>query len=171
MTFAGASPARRTVNIRFQTRYIATKFFWFFGNPARRVYAFLFRPTRRTAKVLVKNSEKVLLVRPNYSHRRWTLPGGKVERNESFEEGATREVHEETGLHVQSLTFIGEYRNVWQYYENTVKYFLGSVSTTDVEVDGVEISEAKWFRIDALPNDRSAGVDRSVELYNRSNRD
>lgn len=36
----------------------------------------------------------------------WTMPGGKLRFGESFEEGAAREVLEETGIKVRSLEVI-----------------------------------------------------------------
>ncbi len=51
----------------------------------------------RAAGGLVVRNRKVLLVhRPNYDD--WTFPKGKAERDESDEDCALREVHEETGL-------------------------------------------------------------------------
>lgn len=38
------------------------------------------------------------------------FPGGKRERNETAEDAAKREVYEETGGHIKSLKFIGQYR-------------------------------------------------------------
>jgi 8-oxo-dGTP diphosphatase len=46
----------------------------------------------------------VLLVRQVVGQRLWTLPGGKVKRNESLKRALKREVQEETGL---DLTTIG----------------------------------------------------------------
>lgn len=37
----------------------------------------------------------------------WTFPKGKVEEGETFEQGALREVFEETGLHCEVVRFIG----------------------------------------------------------------
>ncbi len=51
----------------------------------------------RAAGGLVVRNGKVLLVhRPSYDD--WTFPKGKAERDESDENCALREVHEETGL-------------------------------------------------------------------------
>ncbi|MCK6078138.1 NUDIX hydrolase [Paenibacillus silvae] len=56
------------------------------------------------------NDSHLLMVQ-NTGSERWTLPGGKVEANETLEAAAIREVCEETGLHVQlrGVVAINEY--------------------------------------------------------------
>lgn len=55
---------------------------------------------RAAGGVVVREGRKgpkiVLVHRPSYDD--WSLPKGKLEEGESFEEGALREVEEETGL-------------------------------------------------------------------------
>jgi 8-oxo-dGTP diphosphatase len=46
--------------------------------------------------VPVRNGQVVLVHRPKYDD--WTLPKGKLDRGESFEDAAVREVWEETSL-------------------------------------------------------------------------
>ncbi|HET9373649.1 MAG TPA: NUDIX hydrolase [Chthoniobacterales bacterium] len=47
----------------------------------------------------------VLLVRQVVGQRLWTLPGGKVKRNESLKRALKREVQEETGLDVTTIGY------------------------------------------------------------------
>jgi 8-oxo-dGTP diphosphatase len=46
--------------------------------------------------VVVRDGQVLLVHRPRYDD--WTLPKGKLDPGESFEDAALREVHEETGL-------------------------------------------------------------------------
>ena len=47
----------------------------------------------------------VLLVRQVVGQRLWTLPGGKVRRNESLKGALKREVREETGLDINAIAY------------------------------------------------------------------
>jgi ADP-ribose pyrophosphatase YjhB (NUDIX family) len=51
----------------------------------------------------------VLLVRQVAGQRLWTLPGGKVKRNESLERALRREVREETGLGIKATDYLQMY--------------------------------------------------------------
>ena len=50
--------------------------------------------------------EVAVIHRPRYDD--WTLPKGKLERGESIEDGALREVEEETGFRTEIERHIGE---------------------------------------------------------------
>ena len=51
----------------------------------------------------------ILLVRQSAGQKLWTLPGGKVKRNESLERALRREVREETGLTVKAAVYLQIY--------------------------------------------------------------
>ena len=57
---------------------------------------------RRYAGVVATSDDLILLVREPYDdgELHWGIPSGRVEEEESFVEGATRELFEETGLMV-----------------------------------------------------------------------
>src|ERR1700738_1563743 len=58
----------------------------------------------------IENDEQaVLFVRQAAGRRLWTLPGGKVKRNESLERALKREVREETGLRVRATEYLQIY--------------------------------------------------------------
>ena len=67
---------------------------------------------KRYAGVLVKCKDKILLCKRNATGSfpgMWSLPGGKVEQNETTMDAAKREFFEETAIDIDSeeLSFIG----------------------------------------------------------------
>lgn len=66
--------------------------------------------TREAAYAVATLEGRILLVRiapgfPNAGH--WTLPGGGVQPGEHADDTLVREVHEETGLHLDSYVLAG----------------------------------------------------------------
>ncbi|HVQ19806.1 MAG TPA: NUDIX hydrolase [Terrimicrobiaceae bacterium] len=49
----------------------------------------------------------VLLLKQTRGNKLWTLPGGKVRQRESLKEALRREVEEEIGLQIQSVSLAG----------------------------------------------------------------
>lgn len=74
------------------------------------ILSFQKEPFSKTPKhvwVICRYNEKWLLTK--HKTRGYEFPGGNVEDGETAEEGAIREVLEETGGHVQELHYIGQY--------------------------------------------------------------
>ncbi len=62
--------------------------------------------TIRVTGILIEDN-KILLVKQKVSEKRnWSLPGGKLERGETLEEGIIREMKEETGLDVEVIKML-----------------------------------------------------------------
>ena len=72
---------------------------------------------------MVKNSKgKVLFI---YRNDKWDLPKGKLEKGESIEEGAIREVEEETG--VEGLTIKNYLKTTYHTFKRNGEYKLKKV--------------------------------------------
>ena len=104
----------------------------------------------------------LLLIRHRYGNAAlWMLPGGGVERGETVAQAAAREVMEEVGCRTVDLDLIGTYRNAAEGRRDTVHLF--SATTPDTAVaDGIEVAEARFFRLDALPQTTSPATMRRV---------
>lgn len=114
----------------------------------RKIYWFIFRPKTRGAKCIVENDGKILLVRLAYAHKGWTIPGGGVDKGETFEEAARRELFEETGIFVKDLSKIYEYSSNVNYKRDTVHVFYTKIKKNqkvDVKIDNFEIQDYLWF--------------------------
>jgi 8-oxo-dGTP pyrophosphatase MutT (NUDIX family) len=89
-------------------------------------------------------------------HKRWQLPKGTVERGESLEETALREVHEETGIETDVIApidtieyrYIGRSRGRFVRYHKQVHFFLMGYCSGDVADHDQEVLEARWVSFD-----------------------
>ena len=104
--------------------------------------------TVRAAGGLVFQDDDVLLVhRPQYDD--WTFPKGKAEEDESDEECALREVHEETGLRCALDDEIG----VTEYVDakgrpKRVRWWRMHPLADDGFVANAEVDELRWLDAD-----------------------
>jgi 8-oxo-dGTP pyrophosphatase MutT (NUDIX family) len=82
----------------------------------------------------------------------WGLAKGGVERGESFEEAAVREVLEETGYRAEIETSLGEtrYFYVWEdtRIRKTVHFFLMRCTGGDPADRDDEMEEIRWFPLE-----------------------
>jgi 8-oxo-dGTP pyrophosphatase MutT (NUDIX family) len=83
--------------------------------------------------------------------RIWTLPKGHVERHESHEQAAIREVREETGCWGEILTKLNEI-GFWFYvgkakHHKIVTFYLMRYLSGDSANHNEEVDEARWFEI------------------------
>lgn len=83
----------------------------------------------------------------------WTMPGGKLHFGETFEEGARREVWEETGLKLNKLQVIAVNQDLIETaHFVTVGLFSDDISGEPTVCEPDEITEWRWFDLDHLPS-------------------
>lgn len=77
-----------------------------------RLYARV-RPHTRVRVVIRTGDDEILMVKNWLSQQRWSVPGGGINRGETPENAAIREVHEETGLIFKrsQLKLVGMFEN------------------------------------------------------------
>src|SRR5262249_155068 len=111
------------MEVDFLARYYWNRIFWTFARPIRKTFRYFRPPKGRAVKVIINDGTKIVFAGINYSPRLWTIPGGGVARNETFEDAARREVWEELGLHIGSLSPAGEYLHPHEYGVFQTKVF------------------------------------------------
>jgi NAD+ diphosphatase len=79
---------------------------------------------------------------------RWSTLAGFVEAGESLEHAVRREVAEETGVLVGDVSYRGS--QPWPFPASLMLGFRASATSTEVTVDGVELTDARWFSRDEL---------------------
>lgn len=87
--------------------------------------------------------------------RRFSTLAGYVEPGESLESAVRREVAEEVGVVVGGVTYRGS--QPWPFPASLMLAFVAHATTTDLTVDGVEVTEARWFTRDELRRAVDAG--------------
>lgn len=134
-------------------------------SPLRTAYWFIFRPKTTGAKCLIEHNERFLMIRNGYGSKKWTFPGGGVNKREAPEKAAQREALEEVGIAPETLVPIGEYFNTRQYKRDTVYCFYGKTHNDHFTIDNDEVLEAAWFAMSDIPEIRSRSVDAVLDLY------
>lgn len=119
------------------------------------VISLVFRivPKKDRVRVIVyRDGGKILLVRSRFSRQEWALPGGGVNRNESYEQAAARETLEEVGLRVHNLRYLGKANSHESYVKFSVRVFAAHASDYDIKCN-FEIMEARWLNMNYLPEE------------------
>lgn len=102
----------------------------------------------------INDDYRYLLIR-NRRSSNWSFPKGHVEKDETLEETAMREVLEETGLHIDILPgFVSksEY-SIQNRIQKTVQIYVASTKDTQTKIQIEEIEDYIWLTFEnALKN-------------------
>jgi NAD+ diphosphatase len=93
--------------------------------------------------------DRCLLARnASWPHGRVSILAGFVEPGESAEQAVAREVYEETGVIVSTVSYAGS--QPWPMPHSLMLGFRAEATGTEITVDGDEIAEARWYGRDDL---------------------
>jgi len=128
---------------------------------------------RPTNAVIFENEKKeILLVKRAHPPKKgyWDLPGGFAGFNETFEEGAKREIKEELGISISKLRYIHSYHNLYLYkgiYYHTLCVTFASQLPSQTITPKDDVASIRFFRRDAIPFERIAfaAVKKGLEVY------
>jgi len=105
---------------------------------------------------VVDDDDRLLLgSQASWPAGRFSTLAGFVEPGEPLEAAVRREVVEEVGVRVGEVTYLGS--QPWPFPASVMVGFRAQALSTDVRVDGVEITKARWFTREELAAAVAAG--------------
>ena len=107
---------------------------------------------------------QILLVRHSYGPDFWYFVGGGIDRGETPEDAARRELREEVGCEISALKQIGTIDETLSGAAHTAHIFSGVVNDVP-KADGREIVEARFFPTHSLPEPLSPRTRARLELW------
>jgi NAD+ diphosphatase len=120
--------------------------------------------------MLVLDADDRLLLgrQTTWPEGRFSTLAGFVEPGESLEAAVRREVHEECGIEIGSVTYLGS--QPWPFPSSLMLGFSAQALTTEVHRHDGEIAEARWYTREALLADIGTGrlhVSPSISISRR----
>lgn len=112
----------------------------------------IFYPTISPAMiVLVEKDNKILLARhKNRNTDVFTCLAGYLEQGETLEECVAREVHEEAGISITDIKYMGS--QSWPFPDQLMVAFKAKWLSGELTPETNEITELQWFTRDELPS-------------------
>ncbi|HEK9099611.1 NUDIX hydrolase [Bacillus pfraonensis] len=121
--------------------------------------------------VAVLNEQGQILLQKRQSGV-WGVPGGFIELGESTEEAGRREVLEETGIEIGKLDLVGVFSgkeffvklpNGDEFYPITIAYMSKEIKGGNLQADGTESLEVKFFSLNQLPKNISPFIKKLMQ--------
>jgi len=137
-------------------------------NYIRKIYWFTFRPTTIGVRLLNVHDNEILLVRHTYSNY-WYLPGGGAKKRVGIIDSLKKEIKDELTValnedQLNNINLLGIYNNFQEYKNDYIFLFiLENERLILSDTKSIEIEEAKYFSLDALPSNISPGTKRRID--------
>lgn len=115
---------------------------------------------------VITHEGRVLMVRRRVQEGQlsWQFPAGEIEADETPEQAAVREAHEETGLTVAPVKFLGA--RIHPKTHRTMSYTACSVVAGTARVaDEEELAELAWCTHAEIPRYVPYGLFEAVQSY------
>lgn len=120
--------------------------------------------------VLITRGDEILLARHAGRGSSWfSCLAGFMEVGETPEETIHREVREETSIAVCNIRYVSS--QSWPFPSQLMLGFFADYAGGEIQVDGKEIVEARWFSPQELPQTPGAGISvagQLIELFLKS---
>ena len=114
------------------------------------------KPTVGIASIIFNDDNELLLLHRTgkVGEDTWGLPGGKMEKNETFEECIIREAKEEVNLDIHKTSFADITNDIMSdigHHYVTLFFYVDKFSGELKNMEPEKCSELKWFNLNELP--------------------
>ena len=112
---------------------------------------------------IIYKDNKFLIAQRNLNKAQgglWEFPGGKVEKNESYERALKREIKEELNADIEVIEYIGE--STYHYPEKDIKLIFYKAKLLSENIELLEHESYKWITKDEKDKYEFAGADKVV---------
>lgn len=121
---------------------------------------------------ILNEQEEVLLQLRNKAPEKeyWSIPGGKVELFETFEQAVKREVKEETGAEVEVIGLLGMCNHIIgneQRHWVSPSYLCKIVKGEPRIMEPTKHLDMKWFSLDNLPEKITITTQEAISNYRK----
>jgi A/G-specific adenine glycosylase len=118
-----------------------------------------------TAAVIYRGGLVLIALRPpnGLLGGLWEFPGGKVEPDETLEEGLRREIIEELGVPIQVGELIGVYQHAYTHFKITLHAFRCQMN--DHIPQALQASEIRWVTPQELGSFPMGKIDRKIAQH------
>lgn len=114
---------------------------------------------------IIKDDQILLAHNKNFRPQLHSVVAGFMEPGETFEDTARREVFEEVGITVKNIRYFAS--QPWPFPDSLMIGLFGEYESGEIQVDGIEIESADWYRRDGLPEipDTTSIAGRMIRWY------
>jgi len=99
---------------------------------------------------LIRKGDQLLLAHNrHFREGLYSIIAGFTEAGETLEACVRREILEEVGIRVRNVKYAGD--QAWPFPHSHMIGFTAEYESGDINPDGHEITEARWFSVDDLP--------------------
>ena len=138
-------------------------------HPFVRLYWQIFKPKTYGARAIILNEANILLVK-NINVNHWSLPGGKIDKEETPEECLLRELKEELALSISKTDYkLGEYLSNQEGKRDMVYIFVIKLFSSTFQKQW-ELQDAQWFPLSRLPENLSPAASRRIAEFQNGSR-
>lgn len=114
------------------------------------------------AGIIYKNN-KFLIAQRNLNKVQgglWEFPGGKVEKDESYESALIKEIKEELNADIEVTEYIGE--SIHHYPEKDIKLIFYKARLLSEKIELLEHESCEWITKEEKDKFEFAGADKAV---------